>query len=226
MITLTINRNQIDYIGTFERPAFSLVGNSNVLEGLFDTFSKFQVPLSDFRLDTAAAVPTDNGINIFLKSLGLYRLRFDRVEWTVTDFLDVDFSRLPDVLTQGATWLRSVETNFSFKTHTFVYSAHCRLSEGTAKDFLLNFPDKIAFNLGESLGNGLIFNWHDARIGGRFNLIIDHSLSVKDGLFIQLAGIVEGDSLDYPQVINLGQGALNEILGKLGLQFEQEEEIS
>ena len=221
MITLTINRDQIDYVGTFERPAFSLVGNTLVLEGLFDTFSKFKVALSDFRLDTTAAVPTENGINIFLKSLGLYRLRFDRVEWTVTDFNEEDFSRLPDVLSSGGKWFRSVESNFSFKTHTFVYGVHCRLSEGTAKDFLISFPSQIDFTFGESLGNGLLYNWHDARVGGKFNLMIDHSLSVKDGLFIQLVYVVERDEVDYEQVLIIGQQALNEVLSKLGLQFEQ-----
>ena len=181
--------------------------------------------LSDFRLDTAAAVPTDNGINVFLKSLGQYRLRFDRVEWTVINFVDEAFSRLPEVLTQGENWLRSIETNLSFKIHTFVYGAHCLLSEGTAKDFLLSLPAKVDFSFGESLGNGLIVNWHDPRVGGRFNLIIDHSLSVKDAIFIQLAFVSESDRVDYPQILSIGQQSLNEVLGQIGLQFEQEEEI-
>lgn len=222
MRTLTVNRNQIDYVGTFERPAFSLVGNMRVLEGLYDTFSKFQLSLADFRLETGAAVPSDNGINIFLKSLGQYRFRFDRVEWTVINFVDDIFPQLPEVLILSETWLRLAETALVFKTHTFVYGAHCLLSEGTSKDFLLSLPAKFDINLGESLGNGLVFNWHDARIGGRFNLVIDHSLSVKDGIFIQLAYITESDRIDYPQIVSIGQESLNKVLGQIGLQFEQE----
>ncbi len=224
MINLTINRNQIEYVGTFERPAFALVNNVRVLEGLYENFSKFQVALSDFRLDTTAAIPTENSISIFLKSLGQYKLRFDRVEWAVNNYVDEDFPRLPEVLMSGEEWLRSVETNLSFKTHTFVYGAHCLLSEGTAKDFLLSLP--VNFHFGESLGNGLVFNWHDATVGGRFNLIIDHSLSVKDGIFIQFAYVGENERIDYPQILGIGQQSLNEILGQIGLQFEQEEEVA
>lgn len=225
MINLTINRNQIEYVGVFERPVFALVNNVRVLEGLYEVFSKFQVALSDFRLDTTAAIPTENSISIFLKSLGQYKLRFDRVEWAVINFVEEDFTRLAEVLMSGEKWLRSVETNLSFKTHTFVYGAHCLLSDGTAKDFLLSLPVKVDFRLGESLGNGLVFNWHDVRVGGKFNLIIDHSLSVKDGIFIQLAYVGESDRVDYPQILSIGQQSLNEILGQIGLQFEQEEEV-
>jgi hypothetical protein len=225
MINLTINRNQIEYVGVFERPVFALVNNVRVLEGLYEVFSRFQVALSDFRLENSSTIPTENSINIFLKSLGHYKLRFDRVEWVVSNFDDDDFNRLPEVLMSGEEWLRSVETNLSFKTHTFVYGAHCHLSKGTAKDFLLSLPVKVDFSLKENLGSGLVFNWHDARISGKFNLIIDHSLSVKDGIFIQLAYFGENEGIDYPQILSIGQQSLNEVLAQIGLQFEQEEEV-
>ncbi|MBS1808684.1 MAG: hypothetical protein JST84_10875 [Acidobacteria bacterium] len=225
MRTLTINRNQIDYAGTFERPVFSLVGNTCILEGLYDTFSRFGVTLSDFRLDTNMAVPAENGVNVFLKSLGQYRLKFDRVEWTVLNFVDEDFPRSPEVLACGEEWLRSVEENLTFKNHTFVYGAHCLLAEGTAKDFLLSLPNKSDLSLGDGLGNGLIFNWYDADIHGRFNLILDHSLSVKDGIFIQLICVIEKDGINYHQVLSNGQQSLNKVLDHCGLQFEQETEV-
>jgi hypothetical protein len=225
MRTLTVDRNQIDYAGTFERPVFSLVGNTRILEGLYDTFSKYGVTLSDFRLDTNTAIPAENGVNVFLKSLGQYRLKFDRVEWTVINFVDEVFPKLPQVLACSEEWLRSVEKNLTFKTHTFIYGAHCLLSEGTAKDFLLSLPSKLVFPLGDGLGNGLIFNWHDTEIEGRFNLIIDHSLSIKDGIFIQLICVIEKGEINYSQVLSIGQDALNKVLDHYGLQFEQETEV-
>ncbi len=225
MRTLTVNRNQIEYVGTFERPAFSLVGNTRIMEGLYDAFSVYQVALADFRLDTGATLATDFGVNVSLKSLGQYRLRFDRVEWTVINFVDEDFPRLPDVLKRGEIWLRSVEPTLLFKTHTFAYGAHCHLSEGTAQEFLLGLPGNYDISLGESLGNGLIYNWYDARVGGRFNLVIDHSLSVKDGIFIQLVSVIESDRIGYSEVTLIGQSALNEALSRIGLQLEQEKEI-
>jgi len=225
MLTLTVNRNQIDYAGTFERPVFSLVGNTRILEGLYDTFSKFGVTLSDFRLDTNTTVPAENGVNIFLKTLGHYRLKFDRIEWTAINFVDEVIPQSPEVLICGEKWLRSVEENLTFKNHTFVYGAHCLLSEGTAKDFLLRLPDNSDLSLGDRLGNGLIFNWYDAEIDGRFNLILDHSLSAKGGIFIQLICVIEKDEINYHQVLNNGQESLNKVLHHFGLQFEQETEV-
>ena len=225
MRTLTVNRNQIDYVGTFERPVFSLVGNTRILEGLYDTFSKFGVTLADFRLDTNTVVPAENGVNVFLKSLGQYRLKCERVEWAVSNFVEEAFPQSPEVLACGEAWLRSVEENLTFKTHTFVYGAHCMLSEGTARDFLLSFPNKLDFSLGDSLGDGLIFNWYDPEIEGRFNLIIDHSLSIKGGIFIQLICVIEKDGINYPNVLSIGQQSLNKVLDHYGLQFEQETEV-
>ena len=226
MRTLTVNRNQIDYVGTFERPAFSLVGNTRIMEGLYDAFSVYQVTLADFRLDTGATVATDFGVNVFLKSLGQYRLRFDRVEWSVSGFVDEDMPRLPEVLKKGEEWLRTMEPSLSFKSHTFVYNAHCQLSEGTSKEFLLGLHRNDDLNLGESLGNGLIHSWRDTNIGGRFNLVIDHSLFVKDGIFIQLISLIEDDQTDHSVVFAAGQTALNQALNNIGLQLEQEKEIT
>lgn len=225
MRRLTVSRNQIDYAGTFEKPAFSLVNNPRILEGLYNSFAEFQVTLSDFRFDTSVAIPADNAISVFLKSLGQYRLKFDRVEWSVMGFMNEDIPSLSEVLKRGEEWLRLTEANLAFKAHTFVYSAHCFISESTAKDFFLSLSPKIDLGFGESIGDGLIFNWSDAKISGRFNLVIDHSLSIKDGVFIQLACIVESDYVNYGEIINSGQWALNQALAKLGLQFEQEEEI-
>jgi hypothetical protein len=226
MITLTVNQNQTDYIGLLEKPAFSLMGEGRqIIEGLYHAFSGYQVALTDFRLEEVVTTPSSFGVNVYLRSLGSYRCRFDRVEWTATNFVDGDLSKFPEILKLGEDWLRSAVPDISFKSHTFFYTGHCQLSEGTSQSFLLGLPCKDIIVMGQDLGGGIIHNWRDPGIGGRFQLLIDHSLSIKDGLFIQLMALIEGDRVDYSAITATGQASLKEALRKIGLQLETEQEI-
>src|SRR5262245_3788525 len=143
MITLTVNQNQIDYAGALEKPAFSLIGKARrIIEGLYNCFAAHQVTLSDFRADETVTNPSTWGVNVYLKSLGVYRFRFDRLEWTAAGFSDDDLRLFPEIIKQGEEWLRSAAQGVSFKSHTFLYAAHCKLSEGTSQDFLLGLQEK------------------------------------------------------------------------------------
>ncbi len=226
MITLTVNQNQIDYIGLFEKPAFNLIGEGRrMIEGLYSAFSAYQVALTDFRLEEVVTNPSSFGVNVYLKSLGSYKFRFDRVEWTAINLVDEDLSKFPEMLKRSEDWLRSAVPGISFKSHSFFYAGHCRLSEGTSQNFLLGLSGRDIIDMGQNLGSGIIHNWHDPGIEGRFQLLIDHSLSIKDGIFIQLMALIEGDRVDYSTITSAGQASLKEALKKIGLQFETEQEI-
>lgn len=226
MITLTVNQNQIDYVGLLEKPAFSLIGEvRQIIEGLYNAFSPYQTALSDFRLEEVATTPSSFGVNVYLKSLGIYKFRFDRVEWKVSGFVDEDLPNLATILKRGEDWLRSAAPGVSFKSHTFFYAGHCQLSESTSQDFFLGLHGKEVLDIGQSLGDGIIHNWRDSETGGRFQLLIDHSLSIKDGIFIQFMALIERDPLDYSAIISRGQVLLDESLKKIGLQLEAEQEI-
>jgi hypothetical protein len=226
MITLTVNRNQLDYLGTFEKPAFNLMGEVRcVLEGLFKCFSAYQPTLADFRIEDSVSQPANSGVNVFLRSLGNYKLRFDRVEWTVLNFEDRELMQFPELLGNGERWLRSATQGISFSSHIFSYVAHCKLSSGTAKEFLLSRQSERLINSGELLGNGIIYNWFDGEIKGKCQLVIDHSLIVKDGLWIQLSTTIEEDEIDHSSVIKVGETAINEALTKIGLRLETEQEV-
>jgi hypothetical protein len=226
MITLTVKQNQMDYIGRFEKPVFSLVGETRqIIEGLYNAFSPYQVALSDFRLEEIVTTPSSFGVNVYLKSLGSYKFRFDRVESTAIGFADEDLPKFAMVLKRGEDWLRSAAPGFSFKSHTFFYAGHCQLSESTSQEFLLALPGKETIDIGHGLGDGIIHNWRDSETGGRFQLLIDHSLSIKDGIFIQLTALIGEDQLDHSATISRGQALLGEALKKIGLQLEAEQEI-
>jgi hypothetical protein len=226
MITLTVKQNQIEYIGLFEKPVFSLVGEARqIFEGLYNAFSPYQVALSDFRLEETLTTPSSFGVNVHLKSLGSYKFRFDRVECTVIGFADEDLTKFAVALKRGEDWLRSAAPGFSFKSHTFFYAGHCQLSESTSQDFLLALPGREVIDIGQGLGDGIIHNWRDSETGGRFQFLIDHSLSINDGIFIQLTALIADDQLDYSAAISRGQALLGEALEKIGLQLEAEQEI-
>lgn len=226
MITLTVNQNQMDYIGLLDKPVFALMGEGReIIEGLYGAFALRGVTLADFRLDEVATMPSSFGVNVNLKSYGVYKLRFDRVEWSVNDFIDGQLSEFPEILRRGEDWLRSVAQDVYFKKHSFLYTGHCRLSEGTSQDFLLSFSGQEALAIGQNLGNGIIYNWFDTETGGRFQLLIDHSLTVKGGIFIQLMALFDGDRVDHSTIIATGQTSLNKALNKIGLQLEIEQEI-
>ena len=226
MITLTVKQNQIDYIGLFEKPVFNLVGEARqIIEGLYNAFSPYQVALSDFRLEEVVTTPSSFGVNVYLKSLGSYKFRFDRVDCTFSGFADEDLPKFADILKRGDDWLRSAAPGFSFKSHTFFYAGHCQLSESTSQDFLLALPGKDVIDIGQGLGDGIIHNWRDSETGARFQVLIDHSLSLKDGIFIQLTILIVEDRLDYSATISRGQALLGEALKKIGLQLEAEQGI-
>ena len=226
MITLTINQNQIEYVGLLEKPAFRLIGEARqIIEGLYNAFSPYQAALTDFRFEEVATTPSSFGVNVYLKSLGIYKFRFDRVEWKVSGFVDEDLPNLVAILKRGEDWLRSAAPGISFRSHTFYYAGHCQLSESTSQDFLLGLPGKEVIDIGQSLGDGIVHNWRDSETGGRFQLLIDHSLSVKDGVFIQLMAQFEEDRLDYSEIILRGRALLDEALKKIGLQLEAEQEV-
>jgi hypothetical protein len=223
MKTLTINQTQVNYVGTFARPALSLMsGTSKLIEGLYEAFSDYQLELQNFYIEGTGANPSTIGANVGLGTLGIYRLKLDRAEWFISDFDDEALEKFPEVLQHGSDWLRSHIENFSFKSHALIYVSHSKLSEGTSQDFLLSLPSKNLFEFGQNLGEGIIYNWLDPEIGGRVQLMIDHSLTVKDGLYVQLSAVIDADEINYANVAERGWDIFDEALEKIGLEVEEE----
>lgn len=224
MRKLIIQQNLISYVGLFSKPAFPLLeDNSRILEELYRAFAPYKVSLADFRRDSLSSILSDISVTVFLGSNGNYKFKLDRVEASLANFTEQELAGFPDVLSRGTNWLRPSLPDFSFQTHLFTYNNHSKLSEGTAKEFLLSFSQVNLDNIGMSLGNGLIFNWIEPKLERRVQLMIDHSHAYADALFIQFLMQSTGDKIDYLETGATGRDLLNKALAVIGFEIEDEE---
>lgn len=224
MRKLIIQQNQVNYVGLFSKPAFSLWGEgSKILEELYKAFAPYKLSLTDFRQDYLSPVLSDISVTVFLGANGNYKFKFDRVEASLSNFSEQELTGFPtDVLSRGTDWLRSSLPDFSFQTHLLTYNNHSKLSEGTAKEFLLKFSQVNLGSVGKGLGNGLIFNWIEPKLERRVQLMIDHSHAYADALFIQFLMQYAGDKMDYWETAATGRDLLGKALAIIGLEIEDE----
>lgn len=221
--TLSIQRNQVRYVGLFVRPAFPLWGNgAAILQGLYEAFSKFHVGIADFTNVAASANPADQAVTVRLGTNAEYRFGFDRVEATLTNFTDRDLDALPDVLQQADQWLRSVVPEFSFLTHTVAYHSHSGVSPGTSEEVLAALPSARLPNREHSRESGIIYHFDVPERELGLHLTLDHSLSIEDGLFIDYTAIRRSGDIDYVDWLKDLRQELDSALESLGLRLDRQ----
>lgn len=221
MKRLLVQQNQVSYAALFSRPAFALWGDGErILNGLFTAFSKRGVSLANFRFDQAGQDPGAQAITVSFGPLCSYKFKLDRVEASLNNFRRDDLAIFPHLLGEGATWLRSAIPDFSFQSHLFTYFGHSQLSEGTSQEFLTAIPTFSIPEIGESEGNGIIFHWKLKDRDWKVQLMVDHSLTVTNGLFLQFLLFATGDQLDYPETATAGRSIMDMALKKIGLEID------
>jgi hypothetical protein len=217
MKKLNIEQNQLRYLGNFAQPMFSLISPSRTaLPQIYEVFSPYGIRLEDFRYEGAADIPASLELVIHLQKLGQIKVRMECVEWSASDFDDEDIESFPVILKRVSEWLRSTQ-DVSFRSHTFVYACHGRLSEGDSSDFLLSLPDAGILNFGESLGSAIYYNARD-QFGGRIQFVVNHSEIVETGLFAALVVNLNEDAVDYKTLGKRYDKLFTESLEKIGLQ--------
>jgi hypothetical protein len=220
MRTLVVQQNQVEYVGVFERPALSLWGDGRrILDGLFMAFEGLHSGLSAFRTLGESDAPASQGVSVSLGRQCSYRFKFERVEGSLLDFDDDDLARLRDVLARGDKWVRATLPTPAFKSHLFTYGSHSSLSEGTSKEFLKELSSLHVLERSQNLGSGIIFHADIPDKGWRIQLVVDHSLSVSDGLFVQMLVAAQRDTLNYAEALSDGRSLLDSSLEHLGLKF-------
>jgi hypothetical protein len=221
MLRLLTQQNVAEYKGAFTRPPFSLWGDGRtLLEGLHGTFSEFRVSLKDFRVEGTAEDPSSQTVKIYLGSTGQFLFSFDRIEAVVANGTAEEIKRLPSIIENGAAWLREAVQAFTFQSHLFSYTAHCSLSEGTSEMFLGGLPTPQLPGLGTPRGSGVIFHADDAVRARRFQLTLDHSLLVENGLFLQVSVLALEDRVDYSVLMTETESLLRDSLATLGLSLD------
>ncbi len=222
MRELIIHQAQANYIGIFSRPVFSLWGKGpTILEGLYSAFAPFNVGFTDLRQESLSPVVSDASVTVLYGTSGNYKFKLDRIESSLSILVDEDVTRFLKMLERGAEWLYSAVVDFAFQSHLFTYYNHSSLSEGTAKDCLLDLDHFDLADFGLNLGSGIILNWLEPRFERRFQLIVDHSHTVKDGLFIQFSAYIPGDKIDWKEFEGTARKTLKDTLAKLGLCIER-----
>lgn len=219
-LKLSVENNQLSYTGTFSKPALNLWSDgARIFEGLLSSFDIFGTKLSDIRVDTLNQSPAGQIITADLHALGKYGFRFHQVEWLADNLTEDELGVFPSILQAADSWLRTAVEVLSFDGHVLVYSSHAKLSEGTSRDYLLRFPDRNIANIGESIGAGIFYHWEIAEVG-RFDLAVDHSRSIKDGLFVQASIEAKQDRIDFVEMALTARARLDAALAGIGLAFE------
>lgn len=221
MRRLVVRQNQISYAGLFSRPALSFLGSGGkIIDGLLAAYKDQNVNLGSFRLEQASPDPTAHSVNLAFSPSCVYQFKLDRVESVVSNFRREDYEMFPRILSQGAEWLRSAIPEFSFQSHLFTYFGHNGLSDGTSQDVLAQLPSISIPEIGVSEGNGVIFHWRIPDRDWKAQLLIDHSLSVPGGLFVQFLLFGVGDQIDYSATATTGRSIMEVALRKIGLEID------
>lgn len=225
MPKLRVIQNTFEYYGFFTKPAFDLMGDiRSLVKLLYTTFSDYGVGLGNFRLDGDASDPSTAAAFVRLGLRGVYRFKFDQVHATLNEFNSEQLPGFFEAIQIGDDHLRSTVSDLSFKTHAFFYNSHSELSEGTSTEFLRSLPGRDISVLGEDLGSGIIQNWRDPSIDANVSLTIDHSLQVKNGIFVSYRVLIDRDQVEYiPLAVN-AQNLLYATLANVGLEFDEEVE--
>lgn len=220
MSKLIVKQNQLDYVGVFSHPAFPLYGSGpKLLEGLYTAFAPYQVTLSDIRDDSSYGRPSELSLTVSFGLSGIFKLKLDRVEFTVYNFTAEDLQVFPQILRSSDEWLRSAISNFSWRSHLFGSMSHNGLSDGTSEEYLRGLSSLDIPSIGTSEGSGVIYHWKLPAEDWRVQLLIDHSTSVPSGLFINFLLRPATDRIDYEQVAIQGFDIFKRALAIIGLEI-------
>ena len=220
MRTLAVQHNQLEYVGVFAQPALSLWGDGKaILDGLFRTFEGYHSGLNALRTIGEADAPATQGVAVSLGERGNYRFKFERIEASLFNFSDEQIAVFAQVLERGDKWVRRSVPGLVYKSHLFTYASHSALSEGTSKDYLRSLSTLQLKGIGQNLGSGVIFHADVPDRQWTVQLAIDHSLSITDGLYVQMYVFVAGDVVNYAETLSKGRNILDSSLEQLGLTF-------
>jgi len=101
MIELVVKKNQVDYTGLLDRPAFALWSDSGkLLGGAYDTLREYHEGLKAFQADMQSPRLADR----FLAIEATCRLRMDRLEMQLTAFTDTQPGAFAYVVAKLRPW--------------------------------------------------------------------------------------------------------------------------
>src|SRR5579863_7048901 len=216
--TLDYKYESLVYTARFEKPALELWGAGAVIaSAMYKAYLPFNVPLSNFQLGGPATNAAEIVVTVKLGDVGTSRFAFDRTESSFANFSEEAFQTIPGLLAASTDWLRSTISTFKVASHQFVYSNHSLLKEGSVADFLKRLNPRSFKSAGQSSGNGAIFNHVVEDAAWVTQLVLDRSLSVREGLFVSFGVTVNDDKLDYMSLFTDARKYFEAMLAELDL---------
>lgn len=217
MRSITVHQDQLEYVGLFAVPAFGLLTQPDrVVSGLYYAFTGLHAGLSNFQIDDDGTGLSQD-ITVNLIDRGTYRFNPERVEWTYPGAGNSELDA--GVIARGDSWLRSALPELKFQHHYYTYFAHCWLSEGSARDFLLSLSSPQLSGFGENQGTGLIFHANFPDHNWSMQITIDHSNVVPLGLFVHCVTAISGDYVPHSDTVRHIDGLFRQALTQLGLHL-------
>jgi hypothetical protein len=195
--TLDTKYNSIAYTARFESPLLELWGSGAIIaKGIYEAYLPFGVPLSNLQLGGPASNAADPVVTVKLGDVGVMKFAFDRTESSFVNFTEATLQQIPKLLLASTEWIRTSVPSFKIASHHFLYSNHSLLEQASVTDFLTRLNPRT-FKSGQSIANGVIFNLSRPETGWYSQLMLDRSLSVKDGLFLSFGITLRSDKIDY-----------------------------
>jgi hypothetical protein len=218
MRSITVHQDQLEYVGLLTTPALDLLSHpEKVVSGLYHAFLGMHSGLVDFQVENESGTAVADTVVVNLGMHGSYRFDYERVEWTNPNAgtWELDVS----ALARGDSWLRSVIPGLKFQHHYFTYFAHCRIDEGSARDYLLSLQSPHLAGFGENQGTGLIFRASFPDQNWAIQLTVDHSNVVPTGLYVQCVSSIAVDQIPHQESVRHIDILFRKALSQLGLQL-------
>ena len=220
MTQLKVLDNRVDYVGLLKKPVINLWGEGGaILGGLYDALSPYHDGLKSFRSIGDGGPPADQAVTVDLGWQAQFRFRFDRIEAHLHTFEDSQLKTFPGVLERGVAWLLEQKPEPAFASHLVTYRCHGPLVASNGAAFLATLPTPRLKGLGPTADAGVILHGTLAGRGARVQLTLDHSLRVRDGLFVEFQAFLPEGVVDYSVTLAELRTALDSLLAEIGLEL-------
>jgi hypothetical protein len=215
-------RNEITYRGYFRSPLFQVWGTgAKLLEALYAAFTPLGVTLSNIASEETAKSPADRAIVVQAGNNCIYNWRMERVELTLRNFTNEDLRALPRLMEANDRWINAMGVEPKYASYQFSYAGHAQIDGATSGQVLARVPH---IELGTGLAAvppGQILHWVD-QAGWQGSLVIDHSQSVAEGLFLLYSGRTSTPGSGYLGVLDHLQRGLGELLARFDVRLENQ----
>lgn len=223
MWTASIVRSDISYRGDFVNPLFSLLGTGGQLfSALHNRLKRFDVRLSDFKIDQTSPSPVDLTVSCSLLSYnGSLRLRLDRCELDFFNAQQLTRDAVTNIFTEGLSGLVDAQPDVQFLQHTVNVGFHGRLHDVSPDHFLANYILSQKSNLGPYLGGGVVFYYgsnNKERIGS--SIIVERSFLVEAGLYFRFSLVLNGSAVTIREIPSAFDSFFNTALSEIGVEIE------